>query len=48
MEFVKFVSQDFNHFIGFVIVLGMVLSFVLKAIFIIKNPNGDIDIEDIE
>ena len=44
MEFIKFISQDVMHFLGFTIVLGMCLTFILKAILIAKGET-DVDPE---
>ena len=30
VEFLRFIAQDENHFVGFLIVLGMLTSFVYK------------------
>lgn len=43
-EMIQWCFQDFNHFLGTSIILGMLLTFILKLAYILKGGNPeDID-----
>lgn len=40
-EFIEFIGKDSNHFIGFLLVIGILSEFIIRIIYIIFMKNKE-------